>query len=191
MATNNAVNVGLSGATGTGNFVGANTPTLITPALGAATATSINFGASATNGLIGVTGATNASSGVVGEFISSVVASASGVSLTTLTPANVTSISLTAGDWDVWGNVFITNSSNDIVYMYLWSSTTSATLPDSSLYTAMYPSGSSVSDLTSGLNIPFARYNVSSTTTVYLSVQTQFGGGTSKACGGIYARRVR
>lgn len=42
MATNNAVNVGLSGATGTGNFVGANTPTLITPILGVATATSIN-----------------------------------------------------------------------------------------------------------------------------------------------------
>ena len=34
MTTNNAVNVGLSGATGTGNFVGANTPTLITPHLG-------------------------------------------------------------------------------------------------------------------------------------------------------------
>jgi hypothetical protein len=44
MTTNNPANVGLSGATGTGNFVGANTPTLITPVLGAATATSINFG---------------------------------------------------------------------------------------------------------------------------------------------------
>ncbi len=46
MATNNQVNVVLSGSTGTGNFVGANTPTLITPVLGAATATSINFGGS-------------------------------------------------------------------------------------------------------------------------------------------------
>jgi len=46
MATNNAVNVGLSGSTGSGNFVGANTPTLITPVLGAATATSISFGGS-------------------------------------------------------------------------------------------------------------------------------------------------
>lgn len=34
MATNNGVNVGLSGATGTGNFVGSNSPTLVTPALG-------------------------------------------------------------------------------------------------------------------------------------------------------------
>lgn len=34
MATNNAVNVGLSGQTGTGNFVGSTSPTLVTPTLG-------------------------------------------------------------------------------------------------------------------------------------------------------------
>ncbi len=44
MATNNNVNTPLSGNTGTGNFVGANTPTLITPVLGVATATSLGFG---------------------------------------------------------------------------------------------------------------------------------------------------
>ena len=47
MATNNQLNLGLSGSTGTGNFVGANTPTLITPVLGVSTATSINFGVDA------------------------------------------------------------------------------------------------------------------------------------------------
>jgi hypothetical protein len=46
MTTNNPLNVNLSGATGSGNFVGANTPTLITPVLGVATATSVNFGGS-------------------------------------------------------------------------------------------------------------------------------------------------
>ncbi|TAL08494.1 MAG: hypothetical protein EPO02_12730 [Nitrospirae bacterium] len=34
MTTNNAVNVGLSGATGTGNFVGSNSPAIVTPNLG-------------------------------------------------------------------------------------------------------------------------------------------------------------
>lgn len=34
MATNNAVNTSLSGQTGTGNFVGSSSPTLVTPALG-------------------------------------------------------------------------------------------------------------------------------------------------------------
>lgn len=47
MATNNAVNTTLSGQTGTGNFVGATSPTLITPILGVAAATSVNFGGTA------------------------------------------------------------------------------------------------------------------------------------------------
>lgn len=46
MTTINAVGNGLSGSTGSGTFVGATSPTLVTPALGAATATSINFGGS-------------------------------------------------------------------------------------------------------------------------------------------------
>lgn len=46
MATNNQINIGLSGTTGTGSFVGSTSPSLTTPTLGAATATSINFGGS-------------------------------------------------------------------------------------------------------------------------------------------------
>jgi hypothetical protein len=42
VATNNAVNVGLSGASGTGNFAGTTSPVFVTPTLGAASATSIN-----------------------------------------------------------------------------------------------------------------------------------------------------
>lgn len=34
MATNNSVNVGLAGSTGTGSFVGSTSPTLVTPVLG-------------------------------------------------------------------------------------------------------------------------------------------------------------
>jgi hypothetical protein len=44
MATINSVDTSLSGQTGTGSFVGSTSPTLVTPALGAATATSVNFG---------------------------------------------------------------------------------------------------------------------------------------------------
>lgn len=48
MASNDALNVPLGGATGTGNFVGATSPTLITPVLGVATGTSLNLGSSTT-----------------------------------------------------------------------------------------------------------------------------------------------
>lgn len=47
MAAINQVGNALTGLTGAGAFVGANTPTLITPVLGVASATSINFGGGA------------------------------------------------------------------------------------------------------------------------------------------------
>ena len=58
------------------------------------------------NGLAGVTTNSNAAAGIVGEYISSSIASGSAVSLTTGVSANVTSISLTAGDWEVYGQGF-------------------------------------------------------------------------------------
>src|SRR6185312_14765343 len=54
--------------------------------------------------LPGTTTNDNASSGNVGQLISSNIVSGSSVSLTTATPLDITTISLTAGDWDVQGN---------------------------------------------------------------------------------------
>jgi len=55
MTAINQVGNALTGITGTGTFVGANTPTLITPVIGAATATSINFGGSSLSSYVGRT----------------------------------------------------------------------------------------------------------------------------------------
>lgn len=55
MATNNAVNNGLSGATGSGSFVGSTSPTLVTPTLGVASATSIDFGGGALSSYVPLT----------------------------------------------------------------------------------------------------------------------------------------
>lgn len=49
MATVNAVGNSLTGSTGSGNFIGGTSPTLVTPGLGVSTATSINFGVTALN----------------------------------------------------------------------------------------------------------------------------------------------
>lgn len=46
MTTINPCGNGLTGTSGTGTYVGANSPTLVTPTLGAALASSINFGGS-------------------------------------------------------------------------------------------------------------------------------------------------
>jgi len=136
--------------------------------------------------IIGTNTNDNATAGYVGEFVSSVVAKASAVSLSTNTPANVTSISLTAGDWDVEGNVFFNASGGAITAEAVWSSATSASTPDQSLY-----NGSDLTTAATGFSIPKARYSLASTTPVYLSCTTTFAAGTATACGGIYARRIR
>lgn len=186
MATNNAVNTSLSGQTGTGTFVGATSPTLVTPTLGAATATSVAFSPT-TGGIIGTTAADNAGAGNVGEVISSTILVGSAVSLVSGVAKNMTSISLTAGDWDVYGNITF-GIGNLITNCAAWISLSSATGPDDALLNlASFTSG-----LVNGFSCiaPFFRANVSTTTTVYISGVSTFTGSTSM-CGQIYARRRR
>ena len=195
MTTINSVGNGLAGTTGSGNFVGSTSPTLVTPVLGAATSTSLAFSPT-TGGIIGTTAADNAGAGKVGEFISSqILSSGSTISLTASTPANITSISLTAGDWDVWGNFHLTGGATTVLILAIgWISTTSATVPDSALTTYLNygASGTTVFAVSSvGFDVPYTRINISGTTTVYLSVDALFSTSTCNAYGAIYARRVR
>ena len=190
MTTNNAINVGLSGTTGSGNYAGSTSASFTTPTLGAATATSIAFSPT-TGGLIGTTAADSASSGTVGEFVTATVTSGSGASVpTTNTAANVTSISLSAGDWDVIGNVMGKNSGDNLTVLSCWISTTSATAPDQSLIST-YINTNSGSSTTIGGSTSFIRINISGTTTVYLSTSITFSAGTQTASGSIFARRAR
>lgn len=134
----------------------------------------------------GVSGGGNKSAGYVGEVISSTIAFASAVSLANNTAKNVTSISLTAGDWDVFSNVNFAFSGLS-TYAIGWSSNTTATLPDSSLYNAA--TYVSATGQTPGFSAPYRRVSISATTTVYLSAQAGFTTGTGTVCGAIYARR--
>lgn len=192
MATVNAVGNALTGSTGSGAFVGATSPSLVTPTLGAATATSITFSPT-TGGIVGTTTNDNASTSYVGEYVSSTVLVGSAVSLTNNTAANVTSISLTAGDWDVWGNVgFNPNGATTMSVLVAAINTTSATLPTSPA-TGGY-NQLSVSFNTGGSNtLPagMTRISISGTTTVYLIAYSSFGVSTNAAYGFIGARCVR
>jgi len=168
----------LTDETGTGSTVFGTSPTITTPTINQAN-------------LVGTTTNDNAAAGSVGELISSVVAAGSAISLTTATPANITSISLTAGDWDVWGNVnFSWNITAANVNMFGWSSTTSATLPDRSLYNSETIIVGGAGNSVDGFSIPSIRYSLPGTTTIYLSCEATFNN-TCNACGGIYARRRR
>ncbi len=153
--------------TGTGAPVLGSSPTITTP------------------NIVGVTNASNATAGSVGQVVQSVILSSSAVTFSSSTPGNLTSISLTAGDWDVYGNVTFTAGS--LSNTYAWISFTSATFPDLALSNFLPPGGSNTF---TGQSAPYFRANVSSTTTVYLSGQAT-GTGTIQAQGGIFARRRR
>lgn len=191
MTTNNMIDVGLSGTTGTGNFVGATSPTLITPTLGIATATSLTFSPT-TNGIVGTTTNDNAASGYVGQFITANVASGSGVNVPNTTATNITSISLTAGDWLVWGNVgLIASAGTTSTVQVSWVNTTSASIPTDAAggknqqeYSA--PAGSSTY-LPTGL----IRVSINTTTTVFLSCFAAIAVSTMSAHGVINAFRFR
>ena len=169
------------------------TGTLLMTGQAISTVPSIAF--SSTSGVIGTTTNDNAAALSVGELVSSVVGVGSPVALTTNTDANVTSISLTAGDWDVWGNVgFFGNSSTLVTILTGWISSTSATRPDGSLYANMLfaSTGLLISSLSPcGFCVPSQRFSLSGTTTIYLSARATFTVSTMGAYGGIYARRRR
>ncbi len=154
---------------------------------------SITF--NSTTGIVGTTTNDNAASGSVGQVVSSSVASGSPVPLTNGTPADITSISLTAGDWDVYPNVMFVSAGAGFTLGNAvgWASTTSATLPALE-ETALLNNGAGgllIGAVAYGFTAPFQRLSLASTTTVYLSTQSNFSTGTVGAFGRIYARRRR
>ena len=125
----------------------------------------------------GVTDGSDAAAGQVGEYMT---ASASGVALANNVAANIVSLDLTAGDWDVSGNVQFSagaGTHNSFAAGIDSLDTQSA---------ASFPTGA----LTQGISTSTRRYNVTATTTVWLVANASFSGGVT-ASGSIRARRVR
>lgn len=179
----------LTGAVMNGT-VGATTPS--TGAFTTVTASS-TITPSQTAGIVGTTTNNDANAGSVGEYVESTVASANKIALTNVTPANVTSISLTAGDWDVWGNAYFDPAASTTFDVIISSiSTTSATSP---LRDTGNQSVLKVLDF--GTGIPSSlqpvpqRLSLSTTTTVYLVVVASFAVSTLHSFGTLRARRVR
>jgi len=161
---------------------------LVTPTLGAATATSITFSPT-TGGIVGTTTNNNASAGYVGEYVSN---AAYNVAVNTATATDITTISLTAGDWDVWGELFFGGSITYYTIFYGWISTTSATSPGSGF--GVIKITTLASSLTSFEGpIAIQRFSLATTTTIYLSCNPTYVGsaGSSSLNGFIQARRVR
>lgn len=142
------------------------------------------------SGITGITNNTLATAGNVGEVVSNYVAVGSGVTCANNVVTNVTSISLTAGDWDVEGNVNFSSGTTSTTGAAGGITTVTATLPGdgSEVYSGITIVGAIYSN---SVTLPRKVINVNTTTTVYLEGMCSFTAGTVKASGGITARRVR
>lgn len=133
----------------------------------------------------------SATAGNVGELISSTIVSGSAVALTTGTPADVTSISLTPGDWDVYFVAqFKPNSSSSLTYLAAGIFSTTATLPANDLC-GQWASAANVVGNELSLHAVPQRISLAATTTYYGVARGDFTVSTLAAYGRLFARRRR
>lgn len=138
----------------------------------------------------GTTTSDNAETGRVGEYVSANVAAGSAIVIPNNTASNVTSISLTAGDWDVNGNVgfTMTGTCNNVQCYIATTSATRPSPPNAGAFNELAgPSFSSGTVLPTGVT----RLSLNSTTTVYLGAVVLAVSGTVSVYGFIGARRAR
>lgn len=173
---NNSVATSASSAAGTGNIL-----SLDVTSAGVA--------------MLGTTTNNSAVAGYVGELIPGTLASGSATALSTTVGKNVTSISLTAGEWDVSGEVcFAVNGSTTVNYLQCAISTTSGAMPGVPSQQGTFIGqgtalGTTAADMS--VNTPNVQVKLAITTTIYLVAQASFGTNTCSAYGDVRARRMR
>lgn len=141
----------------------------------------------------------NATAGCIGEFVTSTIAVGSVVSLSTGSPSNVTSISLTAGDWDISAQIdfnigAITSITQLVTAISLSTGALSTQAGGAGLGTDpvnIYNTAAMVPTANISLDAGPVRLSVSATTTVFLVASAAFTVSTCGAFGTIRARRMR
>jgi hypothetical protein len=185
----------LTDETGTaGHVVFSNNPTLVTPTLGAATATTLAFNPT-TGGIIGTTNIDNASTGNVGEYVETVIPVGSAVALSTGTAATIATLSLSGGDWDISAEVsYITATSTSVTLTRASISQTTNTMDFTNgrvtggFFAATVPTAQN-----NAFNIVVGpvRFNTNTTSNFFLVAQGTFTAAALSAYGIIRARRIR
>lgn len=144
---------------------------------------------SQTVGIKGTTTNNNANAGSIGEVLTATATDAS-VSLLNATAKTIISVSLTAGDWNVWGvALFSAGASTTVTQQLLGINSVDNTF--SSLTANYVACNAAFTGIGQVLATPVVRVSLASTTTYYLVGQASFGVSTMTAGGTITARRVR
>ena len=161
-----------------------------TPSTGAFTTLSSSGLYTPTGGIKGVSAATNATAGNVGEIITSGLIALTNFPTSTQW-GDLGSIILTAGDWDV--SVICKASANGATVV-AWSagigtvtgnSATGLSDGDNAIFSSIPPT--SIYDIP--ITIPSWRVSIAGSTTYYLKIKAQYSVATAQASGRISARR--
>jgi|SRR6267154_855954 len=193
---------GVSSITGTANQVIVSSPTgNVTLSLpqSIATTSNVTFGSLAfsptTKGIVGTPTNNDAAAGFVGEFISSVVLIGAAVAMTSNDATTITSIALTAGDWDVWGTLWTAPAAGTVTTtVTVGVSQTLATFETTPAIGASLQEISGISSSAPSnivLAAPSTRISLAAPATVYLIGLAIFSVSTMAGYGSLLARRIR
>lgn len=178
--------------------VDTNTTQIATTAMVLAQAASATPTANATSGVVGTSTrfarADHVHPQPLGTFVSSEVLSGSAVSMTSGVSKDITTISLAAGTWLIFGNVCTTTGATTLTqYALAWTSTTANTLPTLPNKGSINQVGTGVSSSTN-FNAAIVTGNqlltLGGTTTVSLGANIGFTTSTLSAYGFIGAIRI-
>lgn len=132
----------------------------------------------------------SASAGNVGETVTSILNTGSSTSMTTATDTDITSITLTAGDWDVYGQVNLkyASATQSADAQACFNSAVSMTTNGSEGYdNTRLTTTSCIATITPAR----IRWSSASGFTMHLVAKATFSAGTCSGFGFIQARRVR
>jgi hypothetical protein len=149
----------------------------------------LKFNATSTQGIVGTTTNDSPAAGNVGQNISSAV---TGVSLPSSNAyGDLTSISLTAGDWTLSAQIALSGASTTATFIAIGISTTSGNSNAGLTTGDNYMTQSATSGEFASAGISGYRVSISSTTTYYAKMTATYTGGTQAFNGRITAVRVR
>jgi hypothetical protein len=142
--------------------------------------------------LPGITSATPASAGNVGELISSNILAGSAVSAPVSTTMNITSVSLTPGEWSCDGNVWV-QPGTSISQFEGWISSASATQPTrpNGGGDAQFSLGNTATISNDvGISLSSKQFLLATTTTVFLSFNPGIAVGNTLGFGALNCHRT-
>lgn len=154
-----------------------------------------NMTVGTTNSIVGTATNNNATAGNIGEEVNSTISTYTNYT-TTATYQNITSITLTAGDWDL--SAFFTYSSNGATItaasnaIFVISTTTASAAGATEGQNINYVPQAALLGTSKFTDVvsPY-RVSISGTTTYYLNTQATFTLGNPQYVGSIRARRMR